>query len=137
VSGCADSEATEELISRGPGLQSSDIQVDKVEVIHFHGKNQCYSCVTVGEYAAETVSTFFSAEVASGLVEFRHVNGELPENAEMVMRYGARGSSLWLGTYDANGFHAEENTIVWYRLRNKADYMEYLKGEIETKLRGG
>jgi len=113
------------------------VNVEKLEIYHFHGTNQCYSCKTVGAYAEETVNTYFADEVESGKIIFGHINGDLPENKDLVMKYGATGSSLWLGTYAKDGqFSAEQNTNVWYKINNKEDYMNYLKGIIEQKLAG-
>lgn len=135
ASGCINSKvdnAAANAISK-PKISSD---VEKVEIIHFHGTHQCYSCITVGQYAEETVSTYFAEEVKDGKVSFAHVNGELPENRELAMKYGVTGSSLWIGVYDKNGFHKEENVNVWYKIGNKEDYAGYLKGIIEKKLSG-
>lgn len=110
--------------------------VAKVEVIHFHITEQCYSCIMVGGYAQQTVDTYFANETASGKVIFMHVNGELQENRQMVEKYGATGSSLWLGIYDETGFHAHENINVWFKIENQAEYMDYLKGIIGETLEG-
>ena len=110
--------------------------VERVEVIHFHRTQQCYSCITVGQYAEETVNTYFSEELKSGRITFAHVNVELPENQELVTRYEVTGSSLWIGVYDDNGFHKEQNTQVWYKIGNKDEYMNYLKGIIQKRLVG-
>lgn len=123
------------------GNISSDIQyvvnIEKLEIYHFHGTNQCYSCRTVGAYAEETVYTYFADEVASGKIVFGHVNAELLENRALAAKYGATGASLWLGTYTKDGnFSAEQNTNVWYKISNKEDYMAYFKGVIEQKLAG-
>jgi len=112
----------------------SDVQ--KIEIIHFHGTHQCYSCITVGAYAEETVNTYFSEEVKNGKISFAHINGDLPENREIVTKYGVTGSSLWIGVYDENGFHKEENINVWYKIDNKERYMTYLKGLIDKRLNG-
>lgn len=113
------------------------INIDKLEIYHFHGTHQCYSCITVGDYAEETVNTYFADELKSGKIIFGHINGELPENKDLVIKYGATGSSLWLGTYANDGkFSAEQNINVWYKISNKEDYMAYLKGIIEQKLAG-
>ena len=109
---------------------------NKVEVIHFHGTNQCYSCITVGDYAEATVKAYFADELASGRITFSHVNGELPENAQLVDKYGATGSSLWIGVYGESGFHKEQNINVWYKINNKKGYMDYLKGVLEKRLGG-
>ncbi len=110
--------------------------VQKVEVYHFHRTQQCYSCVTLGAYAEETVKTYFAPEVAAGKVVFAHVNVDLPENKALVEHYGPTGSSLWIGVYNKTGFYKEENVNVWYKIGNKDDYMTYLKGVIEKRLAG-
>ena len=110
--------------------------VQKVEVFHFHGTHQCDSCIKVGQYAEDTVKTYFPNEMASGMLVFAHVNVDLPENKEIVSKYDASGSSLWIGVYDSTGFHAEQNTNVWYKINDKQAYMSYLKGVIAEKLSG-
>jgi hypothetical protein len=124
-----DSESPEEYSN----LASS---VEKVEIIHFHGTQQCYSCIAVGSLAEETVNTYFSEELKSGKVTFQHINIDLPGNREIVEKYRVTGASLWIGVYDENGFHPEQNTNVWYKINNKNEYMSYLKGIIEERLAG-
>ncbi len=111
---------------------SSDIE--KIEIYHFHGTNQCYSCVTMGDMAEETINTYFVDELKSGKIIFDHINGELSQNSVLVKKFGATGSSLWIGvTYKDGKFTKEENINVWYKINNKEDYMNYLKGVIESK----
>jgi len=126
------------LSNSGNLVASNDMKnrVEKLEIYHFHGINQCYSCKTVGAYAEETINNYFSNEIESGMIIFGHVNIDFSENRELVMRYGAKGSSLMIGVYTKDGFHAEEDTNVWYKINNKENYMQYLKGIIEQKLAG-
>jgi len=134
LAGCSSKDS----LTTGNDVLDSPIKVsiDKLEIYHFHGTHQCYSCKTVGNYAEETVNTYFKDELDKGLIVFDHINGDLPENRDLVMKYGATGSSLWLGTYNGEEFNAEENVNVWYKIRDKLDYMNYLKGVIEQKLTG-
>lgn len=108
----------------------------KVEVIHFHPTQQCLSCIVLGDFAEDTVNTFFESELSSGKLVFMHINGDLANNSAIVKKYGATGSSIWLGTYTSEGFHPEENIQVWYLIGNRTGFMEYLKGVIEAKLSG-
>ena len=111
--------------------------IEKIEIIHFHGTNQCTSCIAVGDLAEETINTYFSNELKSGEVTFSHINAEYLANKDKAIQYGVTGSSLWIGTYYEDGtFSKEENINVWYKINNKADYLSYLKGLIETKLSG-
>jgi hypothetical protein len=120
----------------GSRASSGILQVEKVEILHFHATRQCYSCITLGDYAEATVSTYFAPEVASGKVVFAHINMDLPENKALVEQYGPTGSSLWIGMYTPEGFYKEEDIIVWYRIGNQDEYMTYLKGVIEKRLAG-
>lgn len=115
---------------------NSSSTVQKVEIIHFHPTQQCLSCMVLGSYAEETVNTFFPNELSTGKLTFQHINGELANNSALVKKYGATGSSIWIGVYDSNGFHAEENTDVWFKIANRTEFMEYFKGVIEDKLNG-
>lgn len=136
--GCSNIDE-KQAIPTGDVIQTEDTlsnTVYKLEIYHFHGTNQCYSCKTVGAYAEETVNTYFSDELESGKIVFGHINAELPENKELAMKYGISSASLWLGAYDKEGFHPEQNTNVWYKISNKEEYMNYLKGVIEQKLAG-
>jgi len=118
-------------------VKERTVNIDKLEIYHFHGTHQCYSCITVGQYAEETVNAYFADEMKSGRIVFGHINGELPENRDLVAKYGVTSASLWLGTYAKDGrFSAEQNINVWYKIDNKEAYMTYLKGVIEQKLAG-
>jgi len=118
-------------------MSNSASAVQKVEVFHFHGTHQCSSCIAVGDLAEKTVNTYFKDELESGKIVFGHVNGELAENAGLVQKYGVTGSSLWIGTYYANGtFSKEENVNVWYKISDEKGYMEYLAGILQKRLRG-
>ena len=138
VSGCTTNTGTttenKELNSNG--MSSSAQKVEKIEVYHFHATQQCYSCKTVGAYAEETIKTYFADELTSGKIVFASLNVDEGFNLETAKKYGATGSSLWIGVYDNNGFHPEQNTNVWYKIDNKKDYMGYLKGIIDKRLEG-
>jgi len=109
---------------------------DKVEVFHFHGNSQCYSCKTIGAYSEETVNTYFSKELKSGRLVYAHINYDLPENKALARKYGAASSSLWIGVYKNNTFSKEEDINVWYKIDDKKGFMDYLRKTLETKLTG-
>lgn len=120
----------------GSSTSYSD-SVEKVEVFHFHGNHQCQGCINVGKCAEDAVNEYFQDEQESGLVVFAHVNGDLPENADMVQQYGATVSSLWIGIYGEDGTSSkEQNMNVWYKTSDMEKCREYIKGVIEEKLQG-
>lgn len=110
--------------------------VEKVEVYHFHGNHQCASCIAVGDLAEKTIHENFKAELASGHLIFAHINAQQPENADLAAKYGVTGSSLWIGVYDINGFHKEQDIKVWSLIHNKEAYSLYLTDLINKRLNG-
>jgi hypothetical protein len=139
VNGCtspAKSSATVQQSTSLPGAIGSNGSVDRVEVYHFHGDQQCVSCIAVGDLAEKTVNDNFKAELSSGRVVFAHINYDLPENAALTAKYGVTGSSLWLGIYDSNGFHRQQIMDVWYLTGDKEKYKAYLTSVIARRLNG-
>ncbi len=134
VSGCT-SVGSESHTTGGSGTQQG-LAADKVEVMHFHPTKQCYSCMTLGDFAEKTVNESFPNEVASGRLVYQNVDFSLPENAALVRKYGVTGSSLWIGVYRAGNFTKEENVNVWYKIDNETDYKEYLTKVIRKRLDG-
>lgn len=125
-------EADKENVS----LSQKEYNNISLEVYHFHGTDQCVSCIAVGDLAEKTINTYFKEELKSGKIKFAHINGELEENKDLTLKYGATGSSLWIGTYLDGEFHKEQNTRVWYKINNEQDYTTYLKDELEKRLKG-
>ncbi|MDD1680763.1 MAG: nitrophenyl compound nitroreductase subunit ArsF family protein [Methanoregula sp.] len=133
VSGCTSGIAPP-TVHQAPAVNTTPIE--KVEVIHFHGNRQCTSCIAVGDLAEKTVNTSFRYELASGRLVFMHVNYDLPENAALATKYGVTGSSLWIGVYNASGFHKEQDTRVWSLINDEGLYSNYLSMIINKRLNG-
>ncbi len=132
ASGCVSTNAADNVTLSS----SSPNSADKVEVMHFHPTKQCYSCKTLGDYAAKTVNESFPNEVASGRLVYQNVDFSLQKNAALVKKYGVTGSSLWIGVYKGGNFTKEENVNVWYKIDNETDYKEYLTKVIRKRLDG-
>jgi hypothetical protein len=67
---------------------------------------------------------------------FAHVNYDLSENTALAAKYGVTGSSLWIGIYDNNGFHKQQDMDVWYLTGEKERYNFYLTTLISKRLNG-
>ena len=136
TTGCTGPNVKNQNTSITPSPQVSYHNVTRVEVVFIHPVPGCSSCDAVGIYANETVNTYFLKENTAGRLSFVDVNLNLPENRNIVERYGVYSESLWFGIYDDDGFHKVEDLNVWYKIYNKDDFMSYLKGELEQILYG-
>ncbi|MEI7856359.1 MAG: nitrophenyl compound nitroreductase subunit ArsF family protein [Methanomicrobiales archaeon] len=136
TAGCTNSSPSDAVLFPSTSPIPANTTVDRVEVIHFHGNNQCISCIAVGNLAEETVKEYFPRELASGKLSFRHVNFDDTANKNIVASYGITGSSLWITMYDANGVHRLQDLDVWYLTGDKERSRAYLASVITRRLGG-
>ncbi|MBL7159738.1 hypothetical protein ISS85_04635 [Candidatus Microgenomates bacterium] len=115
-------------------LNQEIIPAEKIEVVHFHGTHQCWSCITVGEYALQTIKDKFSKEYQSGKIIFKDINSELPENKEIVIKYQAGGSSLFVNAINNDKDSIEEDTTVWRLINNQEKFTDYFENKLKTLL---
>ena len=106
----------------------------KIEVVHFHGTQQCVSCIAVGKLALQTIKERFPKEYADGTIVFKEINGELPENNEMVMKYRATGSSLFINAINDGVDNITEDTTVWLKISNEKDFLNYFENKLNNLL---
>ncbi|MFA5228378.1 MAG: nitrophenyl compound nitroreductase subunit ArsF family protein [Candidatus Paceibacterota bacterium] len=110
------------------------LTADKIEVFHFHGTQQCWSCIAVGDYAEKTIQLKFPQEYSNAKITFRSVNVDLPQNKEIVEKYQARGSSLYINTIIDSKDHIEEDVTVWRLVNNRTRFMNYLEDKLSGLL---
>lgn len=108
--------------------------VDKIQVVHFHATQQCWSCITVGEYAEETIKERFPNEFEEGKIEFLDINGELPQNMELVNKYGAVGSSLFVNVITEGEDNISEDIEVWRLVANESKFKNYFENKLNNYL---
>jgi len=109
---------------------------DTIRVVKFEPTRPCYSCTLLGNYAKETIEVYFPAEYATGKITYETVNYQDPQNIEVVRKYGASGSELFI-TVIRNG--AEEicsANEMWGYIGNKEAYMTVFKVKLDALLEG-
>jgi hypothetical protein len=109
---------------------------DRVDVVYFHRTQQCYSCRYAEERTLYTVETYFADELGSGNVTFQSIDVQDEANADIVEKYGAYGSQLFINTLKDGTDHIEQVTDVWLVLGNDDAFIEIVKGKIEKSLNG-
>ncbi|GFO97708.1 hypothetical protein ig2599ANME_1915 [groundwater metagenome] len=114
--------------------QSSTMSADKIEVVHFHATQQCWSCITVGEYALKIIKEKFPQEYENGKIVFKDINRELPENKDMVIKYQARGSSLFVNAIRNGKDNIEEDITVWRLVSNENQFISYFQNKLNNLL---
>lgn len=110
------------------------ISADKLEVYYFHRTARCYSCNTAGEYVSKTILEFFSDQVKNGVIDYREINVDLPENKEIARKFQATGSSLFINKIIDSKDNIEQDANIWRLLNNETKFKDYLKNKINSHL---
>ena len=69
---------------------------DCVEVLYFHGKQRCATCIAIEKNVSEAVSKEFAEEIKKGDVVFRVIDITKEENEAIAEKYEVTWSSLFV-----------------------------------------
>jgi hypothetical protein len=72
-----------------------------VEVLYFHGKQRCASCLAIENGTRELLENVYADKLRSGEIVFKSVN--ISENEALADKYEISWSSLLIVDYDEKG----------------------------------
>jgi hypothetical protein len=121
-------------VVRSSSVSQATTPADKIEVVNFFGTQRCASCLAIGRLSKKTIEEKFADEVKSGKIVFKEINGEFPENREIVMKYQARGSSLFINAIRGEKDDIQEDATVWRLVNNEEQFISYLEGKLNGLL---
>ncbi|MEA1959276.1 MAG: nitrophenyl compound nitroreductase subunit ArsF family protein [Chloroflexota bacterium] len=107
---------------------------DVVEVVYFHRAQRCSGCIHAQDMIEYTLETHFADETASGEVVFMALNLQDSANADMVQKFGAYTSSLFLNDVENGVDSIDEVTDIWFVLWDDEEFVDIVKAEIEERL---
>ena len=113
--------------------QSADT---KVVAYYFHVTARCTTCRTIESYSREVIEPKFSADIASGRLQFKLVNVQLAENRHFVKDYQLFTKSLVLVRFD-KGRQAEYKVLndTWELVGEKSALQGYVEREVRDYLK--
>ena len=109
----------------------------KLKIIYFHSERRCPTCISIEDNTKKTLNTYFAKQLKDGTISFQVLNVEDTKNINMVEKYEAEGSSLFLTSINGK----KESTIDFTNFafsysRNQAEkFISGLKAEIEKNLK--
>lgn len=83
------------LIARDKKLKKQQVET-KVEVLYFHGKQRCPTCIAVGNESQTVVNKNFAVQQKKGLVKFKEIDISTPEGEKLADQYKVSWSSLFV-----------------------------------------
>lgn len=100
---CGNAEKKAENVAES--VTEAQIEAPGVEVIYFHGKQRCMTCMAIEKVASETVADKY----ADGKVKFTVVDIDTPEGEPIADKYKIAHSSLIVVHHQADSTETVEN----------------------------
>jgi hypothetical protein len=122
-----------------PQTQDESLNLpDRVDVVYFHRPQRCVTCLCFEERIRYVVSTYFQNELDSGQMTFGVYNIGDSKNADIVKKYGAVGSQLFINTVKDGTDHIIDIQDIWsWGCRtNEEGFDQQVKSVIEQSLKG-
>lgn len=107
---------------------------DVVEVVYFHRAQRCSGCIHAQDMTEYTLNTYFAEELENGEIVFTALNLQDASNSDMVQKFGAYTSSLFLNDVSNGVDDIEELTDVWFVLWDDEEFVDIVKTAIEECL---
>lgn len=70
-----------------------------VEVMYFHSKQRCPTCIAIGNNTQEVINKDFAAQVKSGALKFKEIDISTPEGEKVADKYHVTWSSLFVNKW--------------------------------------
>ena len=113
-----------------------NVPADRVDVVYFHREQRCYSCLYAETELRYTLETYFVDELASGKIVFQVISLEDTANAEIVRKYRASFSFLYMTSVIDGTEYIEPVTEIWQFIGDDSAFVQVVKDKVEARLRG-
>ena len=110
--------------------------VSHVDVVYFHRTQRCTGCLNAGLFTRETVETYFRSHMQRGVMSFRELDVEKPENAAVARKYDASGSALYLGILMDGVEYLCPVEDIWFYTNSKSLFISFLQKTLAPLVRG-
>ena len=106
-------------------------KADVVEVLYFHSKQRCASCIAMEKHTKELVDSVYADELKNGKLVFKSV--DITKDEQIADKYEVSWSSLIVIDYDKNGEEKVEN-MTEFAFANARNAPDKFKNGIAEKI---
>ena len=107
---------------------------DCVEVLYFHGKQRCATCMAIEKNTKEAIEAQFADELKNGTVVFKTIDISKAENEKIAEKYEVTWSSLFISKWK-DGKETYEN-LTEYAFADARTAPDTFKNWIIEKING-
>lgn len=106
---------------------------DHVEVLYFHSKQRCATCIAIEKNTKEVIEEQFADEIRNGTLVFRSIDISENENRETAEKYEVTWSSLFVSIWK-DGKEQYEN-LTEYAFANARTAPDTFKAGLAQKIK--
>lgn len=103
-----------------------------VEVMYFHGKQRCVTCMAIEKLTKEVVEKDFAKEVKQGKVRYREIDISTDEGEKIADRYEVTWSSLFVNQW--KGKKETRNNMTKFGFANARKDPDAFKAGLRDKI---
>ncbi|MCM1030133.1 MAG: nitrophenyl compound nitroreductase subunit ArsF family protein [Roseburia sp.] len=115
------------------GIAQAQTKEDYVEIMYFHGKQRCATCMAIEKHAREVVETYFLDQMKKGNVRFKIVDISTEEGAKLAKNYKVSWSSLYVNKWK-NG-EETRNDLTRFGFQHARTKTEEFKKGLKEKIK--
>ncbi len=121
--------------SSAASVGASEPPADRVLALYFHRTERCPTCLKMGSYAEESITTGFEKQVKDGTVEFRYVDFQDDKNAKLAKAYKITGPALIVVKVTNNKVQERKDLKdIWTKVREKPEFIQYVRENVKAYL---
>lgn len=124
------------LVSFGSGENTANAKSpanNRVEVIYFHGKQRCATCMAIEKNTREIINSLFANELKNSKVVFKIVDISTPEGEKIADKYEVTWSSLFVNKW--KGGKETRNNLTEFAFGNARKNPDAFKKGLADKIR--
>lgn len=116
--------------TKNTGNHTSTSIKDGIEVLYFHGKKRCATCLAIEKNTKEVIETEFAEALKLGKLVFKSL--DIGENESLSDKYEITWSSLVLVDYDDDKEDTEN--LTEFAFSNARTAPDKFKAELKKKI---
>ncbi len=105
---------------------------DYVEVLYFHGKQRCVTCVAIQKLTKELIEADFAEQIKNGKVVFKEIDISTKEGEKIADKYEVTWSSLFVNKWQDG--KETKNNMTDFGFSNAKSSPDVFKAGVKKKI---
>ncbi len=115
-----------------PKVRKNVSEKTVVEVLYFHGKQRCPTCIAIGDNSLDVLNKEFTTQMKNKQVRFKEIDISTPEGEKIADKYHVTWSSLYVNQWK-NG-KEKRNDMTSFGFENARNNTKVFRAGLKNKI---